>query len=289
MTTTPHTLAIDFAALHRLSQPPPLNEPGEPVFWNDPHISQHLLAAHLNPDFEAASRHPDTIDATVDWLLAQLDLDPGAAWLDLGCGPGLYTSRLAARGLRVTGMDFSERSLAYAREYAAAHDLDVAYRFQNYLTLDDAPQYDVVSLIYGDFCPLLPAERATLLARVHRALKPGGRFVLDVSTPTHHARHGLKAGWSAVAEAGFWRPGPHLVLERGFTYPDDIYLDQFIVLAPDAPQAIYRFWFQDYTPERITAELAAHGFAVRATWGDLTGAPYVPDDSEWLGVVAERV
>ena len=280
-------IRLNIEALHRLGQQPPLYEPGEPVFWDDPHISQHLLDAHLNPDIEAASRQPAIIDATVNWLIGTLALEPGAAWLDLGCGPGLYTSRLAQRGLRVTGIDFSRRSIAYAREDAARRGLDITYRCETYLSLEDSEVYDVVSLIYGDFCPLPPAERATLLKRIHRALKPGGRFVFDVSTPRHHALHGLQSNWYAAPEGGFWKPGPHFVLERGFAYPDDIYLDQYIILEPQQDATLYRFWFQDYTPERIAAELAAHGFSMIAHWGDLLGTPYTVE-SEWLGVVARR-
>lgn len=289
MTETHTHHPLDIARLHTLSQRPPLYEPGEPAFWTDPHISQGLLAAHLNPNVEAASRKPEFIDRSIDWLLDQLDLAPGAAWLDIGCGPGLYTSRLARRGLHVTGVDFSERSLAYAREYAAEHDLAITYRHQNYLTLEDEAQYDVVSLIYGDFCPLDPGERATLLARVHRALKPGGRFVLDVTAPLHHVRRVPAVNWYASAEGGFWHPGPHLVLEQGLVYPEDMFLSQIIVIAPDGSHKVYRFWFQDYTPERLAAELAAGGFTVQMQWGDLAGAPFKPRQSEWIAVVAARV
>lgn len=289
MTETQLFHPLDITRLHDLSHEPPLYESGELAFWTDPHISQGLLDTHLNPDVEAASRKPEFIDASIDWLLSQLDLAPGAAWLDIGCGPGLYTSRLARRGLRVTGVDFSERSLAYAQAYAAEHDLTITYRHQNYLTLEDEAQYDVVSLIYGDFCPLPPADRATLLARIHRALKPGGRFVFDVSTPLHHTRRIPPANWYASPGAGFWRPGPHLVLENGIPYPEDIFLSQIIVIDPDGAHMVYRFWFQDYTPERIAAELAAHSFAIQMQWGDLTGAPYVPGESEWIAIVAARV
>jgi SAM-dependent methyltransferase len=281
------THALDFETLHRLGQQPPLYEPGNPIFWDDPHISQHLLEAHLDPDTAAASRRPEVIDATVDWLVSYLSLEPGAAWLDLGCGPGLYTSRLAQRGLNVTGIDFSQRSLAYARETAAQQGLSVTYRRENYLALEDTAQYDAVSLIYGDFCPLPPEDRATLLDRVHRALKPGGRFVFDLSTPRHHELYGLKSNWYSAPKGGFWKPGPHFVLERGFPYPDDMYLDQYVILEPGQEVTIYRFWFQDYGPERIAAELADHGFEMVAHWGDLAGTLYTAE-SEWLGVVAQR-
>jgi SAM-dependent methyltransferase len=279
-------LSLD--TLQQLSVRPPLFAPGEALFWDDPHISQQMLAAHLDPDTEAASRPPDVIDRTVNWLIEVLPLKPGDTVLDLGCGPGLYTQRLARRGLRVTGIDYSRRSIDYARQVAAEHGLSIDYRYQNYLTLDEEPQYDAVLLIYGDLCVLSPEKRDALLDRVHRALKPGGQFVFDVTTRRLRARLGVKNGWY-VAESGFWKPGPHLVLEQGFDYPEhDTYLDQYIVIEADGRLSVYRNWFLDYSPQTITPVLEARGFVVRGVWGDLTGLPYTPG-SEWIGLVAQKV
>ncbi len=58
--------------LIELQQKPAPFTPGEPLFWNDPHISSQLLVAHLNPDIEAASRRPETIDRSVQWLIQTL-------------------------------------------------------------------------------------------------------------------------------------------------------------------------------------------------------------------------
>jgi hypothetical protein len=85
ITLTPDVLR----QLEALSTPPEPFTPGAPLFWDDPHISQYLLEAHLDPNTEAASRQPDVIEAVIDWLLAYLDVQPGTAWLDMGCGPGL--------------------------------------------------------------------------------------------------------------------------------------------------------------------------------------------------------
>ena len=84
--------------LHRSAARPALFAPHSAPFWDDPHISQQLLAAHLDPRSDAASRCPDTIDRSVAWLTSQLDLRSCGRVLDLGCGPGLYAERLA--GLR---------------------------------------------------------------------------------------------------------------------------------------------------------------------------------------------
>jgi SAM-dependent methyltransferase len=270
-----------------LQQKPAPFTSGEPLFWDDPHISVHLLEAHLNPDIDAASRNPETIDRSVKWLVENLALKAGDSVLDLGCGPGLYTSRFARAGLQVTGVDYSHRSIEYATKFATENNLNIAYRHQNYLELNDKNRYDVVFLIYGDFCPLNPEQRTTLLNNVYRALKPNGKFVLDVSTREHRKKHGNKNRWQAL-ESGFWKPGPHLVLEEGFDYPEQsIWLDQYTVIEANGKMSVYRNWFQDYTPETITNELAQNGFVVESLWGDLTGT-FFTQESEWIGLVTYK-
>lgn len=278
--------ALDLNALCRLQERPSLFAPGEEHFWTDPHIARQLLAAHLDPTTDAASRRPETIQRSVAWIVQTSGLRAGDSVLDLGCGPGLYASHLAQYGLQVTGVDFSQNSLDYALRAARQAGLAITYRCQNYLHLEDEALYDVALLIYGDFCPLAPEQRARLLANVRRALKPGGHFVLDVSTPVLRQQKGLKNGWYA-APSGFWKPGPHLVLEQGFAYPGDVYLDQYIVVEPGGKISVYRNWFQDYTAETIRAELESNGFTIQSLWGDLTGAPYEPT-SDWIGVIARR-
>lgn len=283
----PATVEQLLSQLIPLQQKPAPFTPGEPLFWNDPHISSQMLEAHLNPETEAASRKPVTIERSVKWLVETLGLKAGDCVLDLGCGPGLYALRFARLGLQVTGVDYSRRSIEYAIQAARENRLDICYRYQNYLDLDDENQYDAAFLIYGDFCPLSPEQRSILLRNLRRALKPNGKFVLDVSTREQRKRLGVKNGWYA-AERGFWKPGPHLVLEDGFDYPEQaLWLDQYTVIEGDGNVSVYRNWFQDYTPESITAELSQGGFSVESLWADLTGTAYTPD-SEWIGLISAK-
>ena len=278
------TADLDIQRLCQLQEQPEPFAPGEPQFWTDPHIARQMLAAHLDPNNDLASRRPCTIDRSVDWIVTELELRPGDSVLDLGCGPGLYASRLARRGLHMTGVDFSQNSLDYARAQALQDGLSIDYRCQDYLLLDDVACFDVALLIYGDLCPLSPRQRIRLLGNVRRALKPEGRFVLDVSTPRLHQRAGSRNHWYAV-ETGFWKAGPHLVLEQGFVYEGDLHLDQYIVVEPGGKTSVYRNWFQDYTAESIRAEVESNAFAVQSLWADLTGAP-LEAASDWIGVVA---
>jgi SAM-dependent methyltransferase len=245
-----------------------------------------MLAAHLDPTTDAASRRPETIAREVDWLVRTLEFGPGAPVLDLGCGPGLYCAALAARGLFLTGIDISGGSLAYARQAAVEAGLDVRYVHGDYRELDECDAYDAALLVYEDFGVLPGPDRAALLLRVHMALRAGGRFVFDaVSTA---AARPERSAWSASRGDGFWRPGPHLVLERQLDYPElALSCREHVVVEAADTVTLYRIWEQRFSRERLERELAAAGFELERLVGDLTGTLWTPA-AETLAVVARR-
>jgi SAM-dependent methyltransferase len=284
--------SLDLTGLSRLTERPPLFAPHESAFWNDPHIARQMLAAHLDPSTDAASRRPETIDHIVDWLVGHLGLAPGQRVLDLGCGPGLYCSRLAEHGLDVTGVDFSESSLAYAEDRARERGLTIDYRRGNYLALPDvlgpgaAGRFDVALIIYYDFGVFSNVDRDAFLRGVRWALRPGGRFVFDVLTPGRRTPPNGQARFAVNPTGGFWKAGPHLELATTYLYPEaSAELRQTVVVEPDGRATVYRVWDRGYTPDTIGTALAEGGFAVAGVFADLTGRPYA-DESESLAVVA---
>jgi 2-polyprenyl-3-methyl-5-hydroxy-6-metoxy-1,4-benzoquinol methylase len=282
---------LDLGLLHKLAARPPLFEPGEPLFWNDSHISKQMLAAHLDPELEAASRPPEVIERTVEWLSAQLGLQPGHRLLDLGCGPGLYSTRFAERGVQVTGVDYSRRSIEYAVDQAHARGLPIEYLYRDYVSMDAgayAGHFHAIVLIYGDICVLNDEARDRVLANVHTMLTPGGLFAFDVTTPAHHDRYGPPRNWSASL-GGFWKPRAHLVLDQLFDYPeDDVYLRRSVVVEEDGEVSDYRIWTHLYSKASMEPVLSRADFKLLEVWSDLAGTPY-DGASEWLGFLARRL
>ena len=233
--------------------------PGTAQMWVDEYISTQLLQVHLNQDIELASRKESTITQTINWILNKVD-GSQLAILDLGCGPGLYTEKLASYGHQVTGVDFSANSIKYAKESAKNKNLNICYRQQDYLTLTEENQYDLIMMIFTDFGVLSPDQRTSLLAKVHRALKPGGTFILDVLNDNASIKENGKRGWE-IAESGFWRPTPYLALSESFYYEkEDVTLNQHVVIEADGGYEIYRFWVHTFSHSDIKRIFKKAGF-----------------------------
>ena len=261
------------SVIPQLARPLPYEE-GAPL-WTDPHIARQMLAAHLSPDTDAASFRPETVAAICGFLPTAMGLSAGARIVDLGCGPGLYCQRLAARGYEMTGVDWSENSIRYARELCAG--LSATFRRASYLEPFGAAEFDAALLIYEDFGVLSPESRKTLLRNVRWALKPGGVFALDVSSRAAFEKRQAEAAqtWEA-AERGFWRPHPHVALTQTHFYPDiPASCDLHAVLDEEA--TVYRVWQTYYTKESFKAELRAGGFETVDVFSSLKGDAHADD------------
>lgn len=282
-----NNLSHTLSTLLQFPVKPPLFESGETRFWDDPHISKGMLEVHLDPEHDAASRKAETIDKEIKYLVSSNILKQGDRVLDLGCGPGLYATRLCENGIKVTGVDISKRSLDYAMRYAEEKGLDIDYRCIDFFDIEYSSEFNVVLQIQGELCTFSDAKRDELLAKIHKALKLDGLFVFDVSTRAQRMRDGLKNRWY-VSGGGFWRPGRHLVLEQGFDYPEhDVWLDQYIVVDDYSNVSVYRNWFHDYNLQSITKVLEKACFQIVYVWNDLTGTPY-REGGDWIAVVGRK-
>lgn len=282
----PPPVLLSLGGIERaLARPEPF-APHDAPFWSDPHIGRQMLAAHLDPSTAAASRRPEEIARIVDHLEGALHVGAGDRLLDLGCGPGLYAIQFAARGVAVAGVDLSPGSIAYAVEAARGAGLAIDYRVGDYTFDALGGPFDAAILVYLDFGVLPDEPRDRLLDAVRAALRPGGRFAFDVHAP---ARQRVRDAAITVERSagGFWRPGPHLVVETTYRYGGDLDLNQYAVLDGDS-LTTYRVWDHAYSAAQLRALLKRHGFVVEATWSDLAGAPR-RRSSPTLGMVARRL
>ena len=80
---------------------------GDNIPWNDPGFSKRMLEEHLTQRHDLASRRFTTIDQQVGWINEEVLQGETTKILELTCGPGLYTSRLARLGHQCMGIDYA--------------------------------------------------------------------------------------------------------------------------------------------------------------------------------------
>ena len=265
--------------LFNLLQKPLLWQRSEEPFWDDEHISKGMLKAHLNPNWDAASRKHSFIDRSAIWLSSVIP--KGSKILDIGCGPGLYTKRLSDMDYAVTGMDYSKRSITYAK----SQDSKTDYIYQNYLELDYTGVFDAVILIYCDYGALTADERKMLVPKVYKALKPGGLFIFDVFTEKYFSRKSKKASWELYENGGFWNAEPYIYLEATHFYENGTVTGEQIIIVTTNGVKRYLLWDTAYTVERLIGEIAP--FNVKGAFDDVCGSQHY-DGSETLCFVLER-
>ena len=162
------------------SRPAPFQFYTADELWTDEHTSMEMLEYHLNESVDLSSRNKDFIDRSADWIVSHFRVDENTRIADFGCGPGLYTTLFAEKNADVTGIDFSERSIRYAKKVAYQKGLDINYFQQNYLEFETEERFDLITMIFCDFCALSPSQRKTLLGKFRKFLKSGGSILLDV-------------------------------------------------------------------------------------------------------------
>ena len=164
------------------SRPAPFSRYTAADLWTDEHTSSKMLTFHLDGTVDVSSRKTAFIDRSVAWIISRFGLGEGKSVADFGCGPGLYTTRLASSGAAVTGIDFSKRSIQHAREPATQRELSIDYIHANYLELTFGRRFDLITMIMCDFCALSPSQRKVMidvfLARSH--LKTTARILVLV-------------------------------------------------------------------------------------------------------------
>lgn len=269
-----------------LLRPEPFSRITTSALWTTPHLSEQMLAYHLNESTDLASRKPEGIRSITDWIDSRLALE-GKRVCDLGCGPGLYAKAFADKGAAVTGIDFSASSIEFAREQSQSDERDITYLLRDYLRDELPTGFDVVTLIYFDYCVIPLESREILLKRIGEMLGPGGYFVLDVLGAEGFETKAETVDVESNLMDGFWSANDYIGLQRTYLYDDLLLsLDRYLIVEETQTWEVFN-WLQHFTLESITSELASAGFEVLHKAGSLKGDK-LQASSESIGLVARK-
>ncbi|MCC3373706.1 class I SAM-dependent methyltransferase [Cohnella sp. REN36] len=232
-----------------------------------------LVYRHRNRQEAAGEVHKMT-----EWL--QL---PGQSHiLDLCCGMGRHALTLADAGYRVTGVDLSSVLLREAR--AADSDKRVRWVESDMRALPDdksfTEHFDAVVNLFTSFGYFEEdTEQLKVLRQIRKALKPGGRFVIDVLNARYTAYHLVP--YSEREEQGAVISETRHI-ESGFV------VKEIVVREPNRPARRYTERVKLYSLETMAALLNEAGLAVDNVYGSYDGDDYDARQSRRMILVGNR-
>ena len=269
------------------SRPEPFQFYTADELWTNEHTSKQMLECHLNETIDASSRNKNFIERSVEWIVSNFEVDKNTEIADFGCGPGLYTTRLAERGAIVTGIDFSDNSLKYAKQVAAEKGLKINYVLTNYLDFETTNSFDLITMIMCDYSVLSPEKRKTMLSKFNSLLKLDGSVLLDVYSLNSFNQKEESATYELNQLNGFWSPDDYYCFVNTFKYEKEkVILDKYTIIDESPKRVVYN-WLQCYSKDSLRSEFEENGFNVEELYSDVAGEPFTSESTE-IAIVAKK-
>lgn len=247
------------------------------VPWYEESFNQDYLTV-FEPYFEAHT------DKEVEFICRECPPQQFPRLLDLACGNGRHSVRLGEKGYKVTGVDLCQDYLDIARREADKRGVEAEWIRADMLTIDFDQEFDLVIQMLGAFGYFEDErENVEVLRLVHRALRPGGRFLLDIENrdwlEAHHSRR-VRTMWLPEC----------LVRERARFDPETgVSLLTYQLRPHDGGRPReYTYRLRLYSPREIQQLFSQTGFEILRQEGGFEGQPADPANPR-LVTLAQKV
>jgi len=217
--------------------------------------------------------------AELDDIIRLLGLSEGDAILDVPCGEGRHTVELAARGYRVTGLDLSRPLLDAARDRAARRGVAVEWVEGDMRRIGRQAEFDGAICYWGSFGYFDDGGNLEFLQEAARALRPGGRMIIDTHIMETLLRVFTPRGWNRMGDV-------HLIEERRFDHVRGRVETDWTLIRSGAIEE-WSSSIRIYSYRQLAELLAEAGFSRSEGFDPTTGRPFVLG-SPRLAMVATR-
>jgi SAM-dependent methyltransferase len=194
---------------------------------------------------------------------------PGAAVLDLCCGPGRHSLEFARRGFRVTGVDRTARYLTTARAAATREGLTVEFVQEDMRHFHRPAAFDLALNLFSSFGYFEDiADDLRVLRQLHGSLKPGGQVLLEMAGKEPLAHTFQPRTWHRHVERDEY------LLEERIIRDGWRWIENHWIWMRGPEQKVFTWQIRLYSGAELTDLLAEAGFARVQLYGSLAGTPY---------------
>ena len=222
----------------------------------------------------------DTVSQVLSYLLTRYGKSRGLL-LDLACGTGSVSVRMAQKGYEVIGVDLSPEMLSEAQNKAYSAGQNILFLCQDMTALDLYGTVDAAVCTLDGLCHL-PDEESVFAAlqKVSLFMNPGGVFLFDVNSVYKH-RAVLGNNTFVYDTDDVYCVWQNTLLSDGVTVQMDLDFFEPVSDAGDYVRQSERFTERAYPKETLEAMLKKAGFTVLDVFDGYSGKP-AHDTSERL-------
>ncbi|MET2832859.1 class I SAM-dependent methyltransferase [Mesorhizobium shangrilense] len=222
---------------------------------------------------------PEMSDRQTELIWELLSLGQGSSVLELGCGYGRITNRLAKKGAQVAGLDISPILLKEAEAGAAERDVNVEYVLGDMRSLPWRDRFDAAFLWYTTFGYFDDADNERVLREAASSLRKGGRLLID-----HHNRVLLLRHKLPICNVWQRNNDVRIDILSNDVLSDRSHIERIIVR--DGCVRRTHLSFRQYGFSEYVSMLRSAGFETVEAYGEEGGA--FTSDSSRLMVVAYK-
>jgi SAM-dependent methyltransferase len=244
------------------------------LWWEDLFNDDYLRTCEKLTDEQYARE--------VDFIEDSLGIERGGAVLDLGCGTGRHAIELARRGYEVVGFDLALAMLARAGDEAQEREAKLTFVQGDMREMTFEEQFDGVYCWNTTFGYFEEDKNAAVIDRVHRSLRAGGLFLLDVANRDFLIRQSPSLAW-------FEGDGCVCMDEMSVDFITSRMKVKRTMMLDDGRSREIEYSMRVYSLHELGKILHEHGFKVTEVSGRLaTPGVYFGNESPRTIILAEK-
>lgn len=237
---------------------------------------------------------PERTSQEVDFVIKTAQLKPEDRILDLACGHGRHSIELARRSFNhITGLDYSEPFIAKAKQEAEQAGVNVNFQTGDMRNLPFNGEFDVVLHLFTAFGYFDNEGNQQTLYEISEALKPGGRYLIDVVSGEAVKRRFQEKGEKEKGSNLLKIPrraemGGKMVDEIEWFDPEKQLIHTHREWIEDGVKKEYDYYLRVYTIPQYKEMLTRTGLEFKEVWGDFKGNPHDTDGNFRTIIFAQK-
>lgn len=239
--------------------------------WTSERISPFIFQSYFTNDIYGGSKDTVFQNKSISFINDIASRFNCKKILDLGCGPGIYCSKLFSLGYESSGIDICQKAISYAQEQARNKNQNIKYYNNDILTIDIDEKYDMIIMLYEVFSTFPIEKRSLILEKVYTLLDENGIFIFDVPSHRRYVEQNSMKIWEIFKPGDIFLDETCCYFFSTEKFPQETLFNHSVFLFENGEMLDFYDWIQCFNKKMLEDELSKQGFSVIKFYSNTIG------------------